>query len=48
MSVTRSNQGIKERSVNRSDASKTIDKQGLVGGVGYCANVLKKYWEDRL
>ena len=41
MSVTRSNQGIKERRGNISNVSKTIDKQGLEGGVGYCANVLK-------
>ena len=41
MSVTRSNQGIKDRRGNISNVSKTIYKQGLEGGVGYCANVLK-------
>ena len=38
MSKTRSKQSSKEKRGYRSNASKTIVKQGIEGSLGYCAN----------
>ena len=39
MSNTRPKQGMEEKGGDRFDMSKTILKQGLEEGLGYCANV---------
>ena len=39
MSKTRSKQVIEKKGGGLSNVSKTIVKQGLEGGLGYCANV---------
>ena len=39
MSKTRSKQVIEDKREDHSNVYKTIVKQGLEGGLGYCANV---------